>query len=58
MTVGQLKTVLSSIQDEDAAVMIEYTPQPYEYITEFAVGVRIEDDTVTIMGITQLGDFE
>lgn len=54
MTVGQLKTVLSSIQDEDAAVMIEYTPQPHEYIAEFAIGVRLEDDTVTIFGVTEL----
>ena len=54
MTVKQLKLVLDSL-DEDTAVMIEYMPRRHEYVTEFAVGVRITDDeTVTIFGVTEL----
>jgi hypothetical protein len=54
MTVKQLRTVLENLDDDDA-VMIEYMPRRHEYITEFAVGVRITDDeTVTIFGVTEL----
>jgi len=53
MTVGQLKLVLGNL-DDDTAVMIEYMPRRDEYITEYAVGVRIEDDTITIFGVTEL----
>jgi len=54
MTVKQLRTVLENLDDDDA-VMIEYMPRRHEYITEFAVGVRItNDDTVTIFGVTEL----
>ena len=54
MTVKQLKLVLDNL-DEDTAVMIEYMPRRHEYITEYAVGVRItDDDTITIFGVTEL----
>ena len=53
MTVGQLKLVLGNL-DDDTAVMIEYMPRRDEYITEYAVGVCIEDDTITIFGVTEL----
>lgn len=57
MTVGQLRSILEHYDDEDA-VLIEYMPWPHEYIAEYAIGVRLEDDTVTIMGATELNDLQ
>ena len=52
MLVGQLKLILENIND-DAVVMIEYSPAQDEYITEYTSGVRIADDEiVTILGIS------
>lgn len=57
MTVGQLRSIIEHYDDEDA-VLIEYMPRPHEYIAEYAIGVRLEDDTVTIMGATELNDLQ
>ena len=59
MTVKDLKTILSSVDDDMAAVFIEYSPASYEYITEYATGVRYSDDgKLTILGITNRLDSE
>ena len=59
MTVKDLKTILSSVDDDTAAVFIEYSPRPYEYITEYATSVRYSNEgQLTILGVTNHLDSE
>ena len=53
MTVEQLLNVLSVLPLEDE-VLIEYQPCANEWITEAVLGVRASDDTVTILGVTEV----
>lgn len=53
MTVDQLMNILYT-QPPENDVMIEYQPRAYEYITEAVLGVRINDNTVTILGVTEV----
>lgn len=43
MVVAQLKKILNHVED-DAPVLIEYMTSRHEYVTEFAMGVRIDVD--------------
>ena len=59
MTVKDLKTILSTVDDDTAAVFIEYSPKSYEFITEYATGVRYSNEgQLTILGITNHLDSE
>ena len=55
MTVKDLKRILDC-QNDDAEVMIEYTPRRHEYITEVLLGARCNDEVVVLLGITELCD--
>lgn len=55
MLVKDLKRILEH-QNDDAEVMIEYTPRRHEYITEVLLGARCTSDVVVLLGITELCD--
>lgn len=48
MTVSELKVILRSLND-DADVMVECSPEPGEYRTEYCSGVRVVDGELVIM---------
>ena len=52
MTVEQLLNILSVLPPENE-IMIEYQPRAHEWITEAVLGVRVNDETVTILGVTE-----
>ena len=56
MTVASLIDILSKLP-QDIDVMIEYMPRRHEYITEFAIGVRADEDKAVILGITDTFDW-
>lgn len=51
MTVEQLMNILDVLPRE-SEVLIEYQPRAHEWITEAVLGVRANDETVTILGVT------
>ena len=53
MKVAELKKILETLE-EDSDVLIEYTPRRHEYIAEHIFGVRAEENTVYILGVTDL----
>lgn len=55
MTVKDVKRILEH-QNDDAEVMIEYTPRRHEYITEVMLGVRATENLVVFLGVTELCD--
>jgi hypothetical protein len=55
MTAETLIKILS-LADPDTEIMIEYLPRPHEYITEYALGVRMEDNSAVIFGVTSTLD--
>ena len=55
MTAETLIKILS-LADPDTEIMIEYLPRPHEYITEYALGVRMEDSNAVIFGVTSTLD--
>lgn len=55
MTVEELIDILSKLSQE-ATVLFEYMPRAHEYISEIALGVRVEGDKVIIFGATDLLD--
>lgn len=53
MTNAQLQLVLEQL-NPDAEIFIEYMPRRHEYVKEYLIGVRAEDeDAVTLFGITE-----
>ena len=54
MTVEELKVILLSL-DDDAEVMVECSPTPDEYRTEYCGGVRVVDKELVVMvGVSAL----
>ena len=53
MTVEQLSEILS-VLPPDNEILIEYQPRAHEWITEAVLGVRVNDDIVTILGVTEV----
>lgn len=51
MTVEQLINILNVLPRENE-VLIEYQPRAHEWITEVVFAVRANDETVTILGVT------
>ena len=48
MTVSELQVILRSL-NEDAEIMVECSPEPGEYRTEYCTGVRVVDKELVIM---------
>lgn len=48
MTVSELQVILRSL-DENAEIMVECSPEPGEYRTEYCTGVRVVDKELVIM---------